>query len=343
MEAYQARVHRLVDAVPSGEIDQQELAELCMLLQGTDEKGVEVVLRALKTRLREVVSNPDHCSFALAVLHTTFNRGGRHVQAALLSTKWIDRLVELHHVAPEPALRAQLLQVLVDWHAVHEGDTTVEYLRATLQHLNEVGFELPQPNRTELENGVEAGPSLRDIIGPASGASTRLTRSRFPRDAGLPALYIAYEDTTFGEMDEDIHNIALASVSYKGRIWNPIFAALSEDGSAESFQANIKRHRTQTKRFPWPGQETRATLKVWNRRLKAALLGNTSAPCQEPLVKTVEASQNEKKKSHKERLIAFYKFYQPEKVNQVVQIAKKYEGKEKQMWLVLTKRYGPEP
>jgi len=83
-------------------------------------------------------------------------------------------------------------------------------------------------------------------------------------------------------------------------------------------------------------------LRDWSARLKA-LLGKT---VNESLVISAHKWGVEKQhagKSHKERLIAFYQEYQPDKVDQAESFTENYKGKGKQMWAVLAKKYGPEP
>ena len=167
----------------------------------------------------------------------------------------------------------------------------------------------------------------------------------------------------FGTVDEDMHSIAIHSLSYKGRIWNPILAALEDGSTANAFETKIKQYQRQAdncfywtlldclalhdfwwwscqaRRYVRVGEESLATLQDWNNRLRRATRHSAD--------KATHRNPDEKRhiveKSNVERLTAFYQMYDPGKVDQAARFAEKYRGKEKQMWVVLTKKYGPEP
>ena len=160
---------------------------------------------------------------------------------------------------------------MVNWHALFNGNEKVVYLGQMLHRLETVGVTLPRAaywDDEQISKGLN--PSFQRILSPsgvkhcgtqdaihaaernhsydASRVELKLNslgRSQLPRTSALPPLYVTHEEDCCGMLDDDMHTVAIGSVSYKGRIWNPILAALEDGSTADLFEKKIRRHKCQ--------------------------------------------------------------------------------------------------
>jgi len=193
-------------------------------------------------------------------------------------------------------VQSKVLQLLVNWSDKFKAKPDLlVHLTAKLNQLSNDGAALPT---TVTDAGLQKA-TLASVEVSISGETHTLGDKdkdkkkkkkrqeesavrRLPRDALLPPLYMPTPSGDCGAIDAEVHEIVIASMSYKGRTWNPVMAALG-GASQEQFCGKIQQHRKMAELHPGMGQESLEKLKQWNNRLSIAL-GSEAAPEADPLV-----------------------------------------------------------
>merc|ERR1711934_257593 len=356
-------------------VDPNAVNELRHLIQGSDVKGVQDALAALK---KPIKSEKTRVALGgLQVLAELMQNCTPSFHTAVASKDWMERLTRLAKKG-DTVIRNTIMQCLVDWKEEFKFEEFGGIFKSTLDELTKAGFTAPASKAAEAMLAAKSPSTPK----PAAEAAVPSTAEKAALPGGDPvevpvtvgddywkseaekwrqrwessanqimALEMQCDKIRSGAGTVDsatvvalCHAVDATQVEYEAlkdqaTSMRDELSAMFEDAATQC-EAAIQNIANSTGASPKAAPEKAAP------KIQAPKAAAAKSPKKEEKKEPEKKDAEEKKKapaakrSNKARLTAYFKKHNPDKIDSVDKLLGSYKGKEEELFKKLSAKYG---